>query len=161
MNATTTQQNVTAPQAETTTPRRDPTLLDTIADKTERYRLALEPTTQDEGWAVAQAAADAKIVASSDEGFARILIGRPLGIPAMASIPGIALIENKSTGLRTACMYAKLKLGLLQSRKNVVEYFRPKELTNEKATWVAKRRGGALAALSACAGAGGGERGRW
>lgn len=121
--------------------RRDTSIIEGVLIDTERYRLALEPTTQDEGWEVAQAAADAGLVASPAEGFARILIGRPLGIPSMASIQGIALIENAKTGLRTACMYAKLKLGLLQSRKNVVEYFRPKELTNEKATWVAKRRG--------------------
>jgi len=133
-------QNGTAPAAPAPIVRRNPTLLE-FNDQTERYRLALEPTTPDEGWEIAQAAAASALTATPDEAYARILIGRPLGIPAMASIQGIALVENQKTGLKTPCMYAKLKLALLQSRKDVIEYIRPKKLGDDEAIWVAKRVG--------------------
>lgn len=135
--------NGTAAPAATPPPARNAGLIDSILSETERYRLALEPTTQDEGWIVAQAAEDARLVATAAEGFARVLIGRPLDIPAMASIQGIALIDQKSTGLKVACLYAKLKLGVLQARKDKIEYIRPKPgcLTNTLATWVGKRVG--------------------
>lgn len=117
-------------------------LLDEILDRTsDRYRLGLEPRDLDRAWEIAEAAAEAKLAPTEAEAYARILIGRPLGIPAMASIQGIALVEQKSTGMRVPCMFAKLKLALLQSRRDIVEYIRPLELTNERATWVAKRVG--------------------
>jgi hypothetical protein len=135
--------NGSAPAAQAEPAKRNAALLESILSETERYRLALEPTTQDEGWDVAEAAYNAKLVPSADDGFARILIGRPLGIPAMASIQGIALIDQKSTGLKVPCMYAKLKLAILQSHKDAIEYIRPKKggLTNTSATWLGKRVG--------------------
>lgn len=134
-----------APPAAQQPPRReakhDASILDAVMTETEKYRLALEPTTLEEAHVIAVDAYRAKLVESVEEAKARILIGRAIGIPAMASIMAIALIENKRTGLKTACMYAKLKLGLLQSRTDVVEYIEPREISATKSVWVGKRKG--------------------
>jgi hypothetical protein len=118
-------------------------MIDSILDATERRRLALEPTTQDEAWQLCVDIARLNLhgVKTPEDGLARVLTGRSLGLPAMASIQGIAIIWNKSAETHTTVMYAKLKLALLQSRKDVIEYIRPVELTNQKATWVGKRKG--------------------
>lgn len=128
-----------------------PLMQDLVDRASERYRLGLEPgiapkDALDAAWDIAEAAAKAGLAPNADEAYARIQIGRPLGISAMASIQGIALIETKDRDgvvRKTACMYSKLKLGLLQSRRDVIEYIRPKKgcLTNTSATWIAKRRG--------------------
>lgn len=63
-----------------------------------------------------------------------ILAGRELGLPAMASLRGFHIIENKPT------MAADL-IRALVIRSGVCEYFRCTERTNERATFVAKRKG--------------------
>lgn len=63
-----------------------------------------------------------------------ILAGREVGIPAMASLRGFHNVEGKPA------MHADLiRARVLNS--GVVEYFRPVERTNERATFVAKRKG--------------------
>lgn len=129
-------------------PRRS--LLEEIADRTsERYRLGLEPGIGaerdfEDAWDIAQTAEAAGMVGTADEAYARILIGRPLGLPAMASIQGIAFIETTlpdGSKRRTPCMYARTKLAILQDSDRI-EYIRPVagKLTNTSATWVGKRR---------------------
>lgn len=63
-----------------------------------------------------------------------ILAGRELGLSAMASMRGFHVIEGKPT------LAADLIRGLVL-RSGVVEYFRCTERTNERATFVAKRKG--------------------
>lgn len=115
-------------------------LLQDIADRTsDSYKLGLEPRTMDAAWEIAQAAVDARMVESVAEAFARIQIGRPLGIPAMASIQNISFIENKKTGLRTACMMARQKLALCLSRPDIIEYIEAETISNTKAVFIGKR----------------------
>jgi hypothetical protein len=109
-----------------------------------RYALALEPSSFDEGWRVATMAAKLKLCACStpEDAYARIMTGRAIGLPSMASIQGIALIYNEKNDSFTPCMYAKLKVALVLSRRDVIEYMRPDPANNEKtATWRAKRVG--------------------
>ncbi|HEY6459716.1 MAG TPA: hypothetical protein VIY73_06180 [Polyangiaceae bacterium] len=77
-----------------------------------------------------------------DEAFARIQVGRPLGLPAMASIQNIFLIESKQRDgsvRMIPCMSAKAKLGLCLSRPDIVEYIQPEESSATTCTWVGKR----------------------
>jgi hypothetical protein len=117
------------------------TLMSELLEKP-RYERALEPQNFDEGWKVAEMVSKLRLcgVMSPEDAYARILTGRAVGLPAMASIQGIALVENKSNGSWTPCMYAKTKVAIALSRPDVIEYFRPVELTDKKATWIAKRK---------------------
>lgn len=123
----------------------EPSPLDALLEQpSQRYRLALEPQTFDEGWRVAGICAKLRLcgVLTQEDGYARILTGRAIGLPAMASIQGIRLIENQRDNSFTPCMYVKLKVGLLLSRPDVIEYIRPDPSNDDKkATWRAKRRG--------------------
>jgi hypothetical protein len=124
-----------------------PTVIDSIMAETERYRRALEPQSQDEGWRLANEMATLKLhgVDTPANGMARIMTGRSLGLSAMASIQTINLIwnpkANDGQGTFTTVMYARAKLALLYAAHKVIEYIYPVELTNERATWVGKRRG--------------------
>jgi len=112
------------------------------------YHQKLEPQTLDEAWNLARSAAKLGLcrVKSEDDGYARIIIGRAIGLPAMASIQAVVLIDNKKNGQVigvTPCLSAKSKLAIVQSRRDIVDVFRPKELTAKIATWVGKRVGDA------------------
>lgn len=63
-----------------------------------------------------------------------ILAGRELGLPAMASLRGFHIIDNKPTMAADLIRAQVLKSG-------IVEYFRCTERTDDKATFVAKRKG--------------------
>lgn len=121
---------------------RDSSILDSLMDQPIKFRMALEPTTFDEGWRVATIAARQRLcgVTSPDDAYVRILWGRSIGLPAMASIQGIALIHQKKTDSYVPCMYAKLKVALCLSRPDKIEFIRPVEETPLKASWVIKRR---------------------
>lgn len=107
------------------------------------YRLRLEPQEPETAWELAERCARIRFcgVKSADDAYMRILLGRAIGIPAMASIQGIALFENKKGDLMP-CMYAKLKIALLLSRNDIIEYIRPDDQNDGKqAVWRAKRKG--------------------
>jgi hypothetical protein len=101
-----------------------------------------EPRDRDEALEDARRAAKIRLynIQSEDDGWARITHGAALGLPSGAAMAGIALIYQKSTQSYVPCMSAKLKLALMLSRRDLVEYFRLVELTDKSATWVAKRR---------------------
>lgn len=123
----------------------EPSLLSSLLERQDLYRIALEPRDQDKAWQLATDMADLKLhgVDTPANGMARIMAGRSLGLPAMASIQTIALIWNPSAndgkGGYLTVMYARAKLALLYRDTHIVEYIEPVVLTNEKATWVGKR----------------------
>ena len=110
----------------------------------QRYNLALEPQGDDAAWKIAQACADANLCGCKTPGdaYIRIIAGRAIGLPAMASVHGIVPIWNAKAETNTLTMYVKTKLSLCLSRPDIIEYIRPTEMTNEKAVWVGKRVGG-------------------
>lgn len=124
-------------------PEHNPSVLESLLEQPIKYRMALEPTTFDEGWRVSQIVAKLHLcqVTAPEDAYARILTGRAIGLPAMASIQGIALIYQKKTDSFVPCMYAKLKLALALSRHDIIEYIRPKTISDTKAIWVGKRHG--------------------
>lgn len=158
MNAST--QNNTRPGAATIaaapTPNQDPDaglkspLAELLDRPVLRYQLALEPQSFSEAMEIARLAAKIRLcgVESEADAIARIMTGRAIGLPAMASIQGIALIYQRKTNSYVPCMYAKLKVALLLSRPDVVEFIRPKVdangvalLSDKQAVWVGKRKG--------------------
>lgn len=132
-----------APERSPRAPEHNPGVLESLLEQPLKYRMALEPTTFDEGWRVAQIVTKLRLcqVTTPEDGYARILTGRSIGLPAMASIQGIALIYQKKQDSFVPCMYAKLKLALALSRHDVIEYIRPKTISDVKAVWVGKRHG--------------------
>src|SRR5271165_1081002 len=93
---------------------------------TDDYRLKLEPVDLTSGWQIAEICAKTRFcgVTSPDDAYLRIMLGRAIGLPALASVQGIALFENKK-GELIPCMYSKVKVALLLSRNDVIEYIYP------------------------------------
>lgn len=110
----------------------------------QRYNLALEPQGDDAAWKIAKACADAQLCGCKVPGdaYIRIIAGRAIGLPAMASVQSIAPIWNKKTESYTLTMYVKTKLALCLSRPDIIEYIRPTEITDKRAVWVGKRVNG-------------------
>ena len=142
MNATSIPQNMKSATAPAASEESSP-LGEMLVKPMARYNLALEPQSFDAGWKVAEMVAKLRLcgVTSPEDAYARILTGRAIGLPAMASVQGIALIYQQKQDSFVPCMYAKLKVALLLSRSDVIEYIRPVELTDKKAVWVGKRVG--------------------
>lgn len=115
--------------------------LQAVLSETERrieeFKYALEPAEFKDAWTQAQVVAKAGIcgVKTPEEAYARILTGRSLGWGVMTSMRNVYLIEG------TPCVSAKGKVGLLKSRRDVIEWFVLVESTMEKATYRAKRKG--------------------
>lgn len=120
-----------APRVAPETPATDAVLAATTWER------ALEPHDFNQAWRTAQIVARTGLcgVESAEDAFARIMTGRSLGMPTMAALRGVYVIEGKPA------LDAKTKMGVLLSRTDVIEYFRLIETTDEKATYVAKRRG--------------------
>jgi len=129
--------------AAATVPTLATATLDAIVAETEKRKLQLEPNTLDESWWLCERIAQLNLhgVKTPEDALARVMTGRPLGLPAMQSIEQIHLVWNKTSETWTTVMSVKAKLALVYRRKDVVEYIRPVKLTNTEATWVAKRRG--------------------
>ncbi len=110
----------------------------------QRYNLALEPQGYDGAMKLAELCAKMKLCGctSPDDAFLRIVAGRAIGLPSMASVQSIIPIYNEKTDSFTLTMYVKAKLALVLSRPDVIEYIRPETLTDQKAVWVGKRVGG-------------------
>lgn len=102
------------------------------------YRGALEPTSLDEAWKIAETMATIRYcgVESSAEALGRIMTGRGLGLSAMQSMRGIYAVHGRP-GIDAALMQA------LCLQSPLCEYFRfvPEESDDDRATYVAKRRG--------------------
>ena len=122
--------------------QHDSSVLDGIMDQTERYKKQLEPTTTDAAWQLCVDIAKLNLhgVKTPEDGLARVMLGRNMGLNAIASITSIFTLWNKTSETHTTVMYAKAKLGLLQVHKDI-EYIYPGECTNTTATWIGKRRG--------------------
>src|SRR6202012_2378429 len=135
----------TKPAPEATTAANKAAFDDALAATIEqaKYNRALEPQSFDDGWKLPTIVAKLKLcgVTSPEDAYSRIITGRAIGLPAMASIQGIALIYNSKADSFTPCMYAKTKTALLLSRNDIIEYFRPTEITDKSATYTGKRKG--------------------
>ena len=66
--------------------------------------------------------------------FATIALGREMGIPMMASLRQIHVVEGKQT------LSAQLMVALVL-RSGVADYFRPKLVSSTRAVWETKRKG--------------------
>jgi hypothetical protein len=101
------------------------------------FALGLEPHGIEAAYRLAATLAKAGIggVKSPDEGLARILAGRELGVPAMTSMRQLFSVDGR-IGMEATLMHA-----LCLRRTDLCEYFEHQETTLEKATFVAKRRG--------------------
>jgi hypothetical protein len=100
------------------------------------YEMALEPHNFKEAMEIAGYMADIHYcgIASFEEGLARIMYGRTLGLTAMASLANVYTIENKPA-LESATM-----LGICLQNP-ICEYFQPVESSPKGATWKARRKG--------------------
>jgi hypothetical protein len=130
-----------------TTDARSRTNVEEVLTETEKlsaFRLAFEPTTRDEARDEAATYANLKLcgVESEDDGYARIVIGRGMGLPAAAAIQSIRFFEDKKTGTKVPCCFVKAKVALILSRPDVIAHFRLIELTDKIATWEGKRCNG-------------------
>jgi hypothetical protein len=143
---TMTQTNPNGTQAQTETkPQPAPTAAglgpNTLAALDETaFRLALEPSNPDQAWTDAQKIAMAKVCGCIDpaDAYARIMTGRALGWGVMTSMRNIDIIEGQPA------IRAKGKVGLLLSRRDIIEYIEPvidPATVMTKATWRAKRVG--------------------
>lgn len=108
------------------------------------YNLALDPQNLDAVENMARRCAKMRLCGceSEDDAYLRIIAGRAIGLPAMASIQLIIPIYNKKTNSYTLTMYVKGKLALCLARPDIIEYIRPTLISDEKAIWVGKRVGG-------------------
>ena len=148
MNTTTNGTTPAAPAAPASEPRnarstpQDSSVLDGIMDATERYKKQLEPTTTDAAWQLCVDIAKLNLhgVKTPEDGLARVMLGRNMGLNAIASITSIFTLWNKTQETHTTVMYAKAKLGLLQVHRDI-EYIYPGECTTTTATWIGKRKG--------------------
>lgn len=136
-----------APAPATTTDARSRTNVEEVLTETEKlsaFRLAFEPTTRDEARDEAATYAALRLcgVESEDDGYARIVIGRGMGLPAAAAIQSIRFFEDKKTGTKAPCCFVKAKVALILSRPDVIAHFRLVELTDKIATWEGKRCNG-------------------
>ena len=127
-------------------PPHDSALL-TVLNETERYKRALDPTTDAEAWTMACRLY--KIpgfcgLRSIEDAYTRILLGRVLGLPAAIAIQAIDMIPSRTVdGDRlTPSLRSKAKVAICLSRRDVIEYVREVEITNERCTWEIKRVGG-------------------
>lgn len=105
--------------------------------KPTEWALALEPTSTAEAYKMACKINNSRLFgnfANEDAIFAILLRGRSLGIDAVTSLSNFHVIENKVT------LSASLIVGLVL-RSGKAEYFDLVETTNEKATWVTRRKG--------------------
>lgn len=106
--------------------------------RTQDWALALEPSSSKGAWAAAQLLFDSRMCGKfkNAEGvYMAIMRGRALGMDATTSINSFHDIEGKLG------MHADL-IEALVLRSPKCEYFEFTETTNEKATYVTKRRGG-------------------
>jgi hypothetical protein len=117
-------------------PSHNPDILDAVLRETEKYRLAIDPTTMEEAWVDAQRVFKAGLcgVTSVEDAYARIKIGRALGMSVWAAVQSIDVIESRP------CLKSKAKVGLCQ-RSNVLEYFRMISTSDVESTWEGKRHG--------------------
>jgi hypothetical protein len=118
-------------------PAHDASILESVMTETEKWRNALESTTGQEAWLEAGRVFRAGMcgVQSIEDAYIRIRTGRSLGMPAMASIQGIDLIDGRPS------LKARTKIALCLSRNDVIKYFRLISTSDEESTWEAQRIG--------------------
>ena len=123
--------------AEKRPPAHDASILESVLSETEKWRNALESTTGEEAWLEADRVFRAGMcgVQSREDAYIRIRTGRSLGMPAMASVQGIDVIEGRPA------LRARTKTALCLSRKDVIKYFRMLSSTDDESTWEACRQG--------------------
>jgi 5'-3' exonuclease len=101
------------------------------------WALQLEPGTTRDAWTMAKTLHDSRLFTQFNNAqaiFAVILRGRSLGIDAVTSLANFHIIEGRAT------MHAALIVGLIL-KSGKAEYFDLAETSDEKATWVTKRKG--------------------
>lgn len=138
MTMTTSHQEVTVPTPEKPAAAPVPMQAAPLAVRAsdDAYRLALEPNGFQEAQKVASMIAAIQLcgITRPEDAMARIMTGRALGIPTMASLRSVDIIEGRP-GLR-----AQLKVALAR-RLPECEYIECIETSGEKATYEGKRRG--------------------
>lgn len=104
------------------------------------YRGALEPTTMETAWQLAETMASIAFcgVTSAAEALGRIMTGRGIGLSAMQSMRGVYTINGRP-GLDASLMHALCLSSPLCDRFAFV----PEESDDTKATFVAQRKGDA------------------
>lgn len=100
------------------------------------FKLGLEPSTIEKAMELSVSVAKSKMfgITTPESALVRIMAGRNLGLPAMVSLQRLYDFDGK-VGL-----YSDLIQALVQ-RHPMTEYFRLVETTDEKASYVAKRKG--------------------
>jgi hypothetical protein len=116
---------------------------DLLTKPMQRYNLALEPQDDAAAWKIAEMCARMHLCGcmTPDDAYLRIIAGRAIGLPAMASVQSIIPIYNKKNDTYTLTMYVKSKLALVLSRPDIIEYARLETITPERAVFVGKRVG--------------------
>lgn len=110
-------------------PARDAELVD--------YERQLEPRSLAEAYKLATSMFQARLFSAygnADAVLSTILAGREFGMPAMASLRAMHIVEGKPT-------LAADTIRALVLRSGAAEYFRCSERTPERATFVTKRKG--------------------
>lgn len=124
-----------APAAAADAPEKPTSAL--VVTRPQEWTLALEPHGGNDAWKLSKMLFDSRLYqrfSNAQAIFAIILRGRSIGLDATTSLDLFHLIEGRPT------MHASLMVGLvLKSGK--ADYFDITETSNERATWVTKRRG--------------------
>ena len=122
-----------------TAPKPEPTaLVPVVASEPEEWDRRLEPRCMADAVRFAQRMHDSRMFLG-DYGtpqavLGTILLGRELGIPAMASLRTVHIIDNKHS------LSADLMVGLVL-KSGLAEYFQLVDSTDHECTWETKRKG--------------------
>lgn len=86
-------------------------------------------------WRLAGSMATAGLCKSQEEGFVRLSFGMELGLSATSALRATYVVDNRVS------LYAEYIAGIIQSHREVCEYFEVVESTREVATYRCKRVG--------------------
>jgi|HubBroStandDraft_6_1064221.scaffolds.fasta_scaffold79075_3 hypothetical protein len=128
-------------------------VLEGIAQHTDKFRLRLEPRDFGEVSDVAKmcVARNLNGVQDIDDARMRIMLGANVGLPAVAAIQAIDLIETEDKNGKkrmNPSLRSRAKLGLCLAHPELIDFIRPVKEDLDGVTWEGRRKGGEVVTVS-------------